>query len=335
MREANPTIRFIGKGLVRPECVIAHSSGLIIVPDWTDAGGVSVLFPDGRIQRHLAVNPPHELKPNGIALLPGGDVLLVHLGTDLGGVWRLHPDGNVRPELMEVEGAPLPPSNFCHVDHLDRRWLSVSTRTIPRANAYRADVCDGFIVLSDGRGDRIVADGLGYTNECLVHPDGERLFVNETFSKRLTCFDIAADGSLRNRRTVAEFGSGTYPDGMAFDSEGNVWIVSVVSNRVIQVDDKGEQRLILEDLDEDFVAIAESAYQKGELGRPHLDNNPSALANISSMAFCGEGMKTIVLGCLLGDRLPLVEAPVNGWEMPHYRHDITPLLTALARSPAS
>ena len=330
MGEDNPTIRFIGEGLVRPECVIAHSSGLIIVPDWTDAGGVSVLFPGGRIERHLAVNPPHELKPNGIALLPEGDILLVHLGADLGGVWRLYPDGSVRPELMEVEGAPLPPSNFCYVDHLDRRWLSVSTRTIPRADAYRADVRDGFIVLSDERGDRIVADGLGYTNECLVHPDGKRLFVNETFSKRLTCFDIAADGGLSNRRTVTEFGSGTYPDGMAFDCEGNVWVVSVVSNRVIQVDEKGRQTLFLEDADEDFVAIAESAYQNGELGRPHLDNNPSTLANISSMAFCGEGLKTIVLGCLLGDRLSLVEAPVAGWELPHYRHDITPLLTALA-----
>ena len=334
MREDNPAVRFIGEGLVRPECVITHSSGLIMVPDWTDTGGVSVLFPDGRVKRHLAVRPPHDLKPNGIALLPGGDVLLVHLGADMGGVWRLRPDGSVSPEIMVVEGLPLPPSNFCYVDELDRRWLSVSTRTIPRADAYRGDVCDGFIVLSDGRGDRIVADGLGYTNECLVHPDGRRLFVNETFSKRLTCFDIAADGGLSNRRTVTEFGAGTYPDGMAFDSEGNVWVVSVVSNRVIQVDEKGEQTLFLEDADEDFVAIAESAYQAGELGRRHLDNNPSALGNISSMAFYGEDMKTIVLGCLLGERLPFVETSVAGWEMPHYRHDITPLLTALARLPA-
>ncbi len=334
MQARSPTIRFIGGGLDRPECVLAHSSGLIIVPDWTAAGGVSVLYPDGRVKRHLAENPPYELKPNGIALLPGGELLLVHLGADVGGVWRLRPDGRVSPEITEADGMPLPPSNFCYVDNLDRRWLTVSTRKIPRADAYRADVSDGFIVLSDRRGDRIVADGLGYTNECLVHPDGKRLFVNETFSKRLTCFDIAPDGGLRNRRTVTEFGAGTFPDGMAFDSAGDVWIVSVVSNRVIHIDDRGQQTLFLDDADEEFVDIAETAYQAGDLSRQHLDNNPSALANISSMAFCGEDMKTMVLGCLLGDRLPFCDAPVAGSEMPHYRHDIKPLLTALAQSPA-
>ena len=66
----------------------------------------------------------------------------------------------------------------------------------------------GFIVLlEDGRA-RIVADELGYTNECLVHPDGKRLFVNETFARRLTSFDIAANGDLSNRQTVAQLGEG-------------------------------------------------------------------------------------------------------------------------------
>ena len=40
-------IDFIGSGLKRPECVLAHSSGLLIVPDWTGAGGVSLVAPHG------------------------------------------------------------------------------------------------------------------------------------------------------------------------------------------------------------------------------------------------------------------------------------------------
>ena len=113
MQAESPTIRYIGEGLSRPECVLAHSSGLIIVPDWTGTGGVSVIWPDGRVRRHLAVAPPFDLKPNGIALLAGGDILLVHLGADTGGVWRLAPDGSVRPEIRDVDGMPLPPANFC------------------------------------------------------------------------------------------------------------------------------------------------------------------------------------------------------------------------------
>jgi hypothetical protein len=71
------------------------------------------------------------------------------------------------------------------------------------------------------------------------------------------------------------------------------------------------------------------------MGRPHLDNNPArSLRNISSMAFAGPDLGRIVFGCLLGDRLPAVDAPVRGWPMPHYHTDITPLLAAIDRAPA-
>jgi sugar lactone lactonase YvrE len=331
----NPQIRYFGHGLNRPECVLAHESGLVLVPDWSGQGGVSAIFPDGSVKRHLATASPFPLKPNGIALADGGDILITHLGGETGGVWRLRPDGSVAAELTEIDNVPLPPSNFCHLDAKGRQWLSVSTRHIPRADAYRGDVADGFIVLRDAGGARIVAEGLGYANECLVHPDGERLFVNETFGRRLTCFDITPDGSLSNGRTIAEFGSGTYPDGMAFDANGDIWIVSIVSNRVIRIDDAGEQNLFIEDADGKFVDAAEKAFLAGEMGRPHLDGNPARhLRNISSLAFDGPGLDRMVLGCLLGERLAYVQSPVRGWPMPHFHTDITPLLAALGRSPA-
>ena len=40
----------------------------------------------------------------------------------------------------------------------------------------------------------IAADGLGYTNEVAIHPDGRWLYVNETFARRLTRFALQADG---------------------------------------------------------------------------------------------------------------------------------------------
>ena len=108
----------------------------------------------------------------------------------------------MRPFVERVDGVDLPPTNFVAIDTKARIWITVSTRCIPRARAYRGDVADGFIVLVDARGARIVAEGLGYTNEALVSPDGAWLYVNETFGRRLSRFRIATDGARapRHRR---------------------------------------------------------------------------------------------------------------------------------------
>jgi sugar lactone lactonase YvrE len=317
---------FVGGGLSRPECVLCHRSGRLFVSDGSDGGGVTVIERDGRTRRILARDRAEPLRPNGIALLPGGAFLIAHLGQSDGGVWRLAPDGRTEPILLEVDGAPLPPTNFVHRDAAGRIWATVSTRRQPRHLGYRPDVADGFIVLLDDAGARIVADGLGYTNECLVHPDGARLYVNETFARRLTAFDIGPGGALANRRTMAQFGAGTFPDGMTFDAEGGVWITSVVSNRVIRVAPDGRQEVVLEDGDREHLAWVEQAYRTGEMARPHLDTVRSRrLRNISSLAFGGPDLRTAYLGCLLGDAVATFAAPVAGHPPPHWTVDLGPL----------
>lgn len=311
-------IIFIGSDLKRPECVLATANGRIYVSDWR--GGVTVIEPDGSQVSLLPRDESLEIRPNGLCLLPEGDVLLAHLGDSDGGVFRINAHGDVTPFLLEVDGEPLPPTNYVHYDSRGRIWITVSTRLIPRALGYRGDHADGFIILVDEAGARIVADGLGYTNECVVHPDGERLFVNETFVKRLTSFDIAVDGSLSNRTVVAEFGDGTFPDGLVFDAEGGVWITSIVSNRVIRVAVDGTQTIFLEDNAPDHVATAETAYREGTMGRPHLDVASGRLfKNISSLAFGGADLRTGYLGCLLGDSVATFSSPVAG-HPPAYWH---------------
>ena len=331
-------IGFIGGALSRPECVLAHESGMLFAADWSGDGGVAIIAPDGMVRRLAARDASFPLRPNGIALEPGGSFLLAHLGEETGGVFRLHPDGAVEPVLTEIDGAPLPPTNYPHLDAAGRLWVTVSTRHVPRAAAYRGDVADGFVVLADGAGfanARIVADGLGYTNECLVDPAGTRLFVNETFARRLTAFSIGADGSLSGRETIAEFGAGTFPDGLTFDAEGGVWITSIVSNRVIHVAPDGRQEILLEDVDSDHLALVEEAFGKGAMGRPHLDGVHSRrLTNISSLAFGGPGLRTGYLGCLLGDRIARFSAPVAGHPPPHWRYDLDRLLAVLPHLPA-
>ena len=218
-------------------------------------------------------------------------------------------------------GRTLPPTNYPHLDSQGRIWITVSTRHMPRAAAYRGDVSDGFIILVDRGEARIVADGLGYTNECLVYPDGTRLFVNETFARRLSSFDIAPDGSLSNKQVIAEFGEGTFPDGLTFDEQGGTWVTSIVSNRVIHISIEGEQTLFLEDVDPDRLRWVEDAFQEKVMGRPHLDQaHGSRLQNISSLAFGGPDLRTIYLGCLLGDHISSVKSPVAGYPPVHWNY---------------
>ncbi|MCG8693288.1 MAG: SMP-30/gluconolactonase/LRE family protein [Minwuiales bacterium] len=312
-------IDFVGAGLTRPECVLATADGSLYCSDWSGAGGVMKIAADGSQTLYQArPDDGFQVRPNGIALLGDGSFLLAHLG-DTGGVFRLDRDGTLAPYLLEVDGTALPPTNFVAADRQGRVWVTVSTRLEPRARAYRADVADGFIVLADGDGARIVADGIGYTNECQVHPSGAWLYCNETFARRLSRFPLSEDGSLGRRETVTEFGGGVFPDGMVFDEEGAVWVTAVVANQVIRVAPDGSQQIVVSDSDPDHVAAAEAAFQAGEMGRPHLDNIASVkLRNISSLAFGGPDRRTCYLGCLLGDRIARFDSPVRGAEPAHW-----------------
>jgi sugar lactone lactonase YvrE len=79
----------------------------------------------------------------------------------------------------------------------------------------------GVIALVEPDGTvRQVADGLSFPNGMVVTPDNRTLIVAESLDQRLTAFDIAADGSLSNRRTWAD---GVGPDGICLDAEGAIW----------------------------------------------------------------------------------------------------------------
>ena len=306
----------VGKDLVRPECVLCTSDGALYTADWR--GGVCRTAPNGEQSLFLANDGSPHLAPNGIALLADGSFLLADLG-ETGGVWRLHRDGQLEPFLTELNGQPMPPCNFVMVDALERVWITVSTTRIPRALGYRKDVADGYVVLFDGAGARVVADGLGYTNEAQFDPQMEWLYVNETFARCLSRFRVKRDGRLGEKQVVHHFGHGVFPDGLAFDEEGGIWIVSIISNRVIRVGPDGRVETIVEDSDRAHLDWVEQAFQNDSMGREHLDNVKSRrLQNISSIAFGGSGRTTAYLGCLLGDQLACFDLPVRGAQPVHW-----------------
>lgn len=315
-------IEIVGSGLKRPECVLATKRGDIFTADWR--GGVAHRLPDGshRLYSGTTADLPEGARPNGIALEPDGSFLFANLGSEQGGVWRLDRAGRIVPHLLTADGADLPPSNFVTRDAAERLWVTVSTRLKPRSLDYRATAKTGFIVCDDGRGARIVADGLGFANECLVDPTGRWLYVNETYVKRLSRFPLLPSGALGPKEVVAEFGYGQFPDGMAFDADGMVWIAGIVSNQLIRVDPAtGNAVVMVEDSDAAHVRWFEDAYQAQALDMPHMARIESRkLRNISSLAFAGRDLRTIIVGCLLGDHVYRMASPVRGAAPAHWNY---------------
>lgn len=302
-------LEFVGEGLERPETVLATRSGDIFMPD--KRGGISVVRADGRTELILARDAPAGFLPNGFAVLPDRSFLIAELGH--GGVWHMSADGRLTPRLMEIDGRKLEPTNFVGIDAKGRTWVSVSTRLVPREQSMRKGYGDGYIILIDEAGPRVVAEGIGFTNEAIVDPTGQWLYVNETIARCTSRFPIREDGSLGPREVFAQYGAGTWPDGFAFDAEGGVWIVSVVSNRVIRTGPDGTQDLILEDVDPAKLDECEQAFQDGSYNRTHLDSGGKRrLGNLSGIGFGGPDLKTVYLGSLFGNRIATFRSPIAG-----------------------
>jgi sugar lactone lactonase YvrE len=99
----------------------------------------------------------------------------------------------------------------------------------------------------------IVATGIDFPNGLAVTEDGRTLVVAETLGSRLTTFDINSDGSLQNKRTMAQLGKAPAwdsfetiiqlecaPDGLVLDAEGCVWVADAWMARALRVSPDGK-----------------------------------------------------------------------------------------------
>jgi len=312
-------IRFIGNDLHRPECVLCLPDGGLAAADWR--GGVTLIQPDGTQELIVADRKVagETIKPNGIALDRNGNFIIAHMSENVGGVYMLTKEGVLSAILTEIGGVPLPPTNFVLIDSQDRIWVTISTRLFPRYESWTKDNADGFIVLIDDKGPRIVADNLGFTNELRLDASGEYLYVVETFARRIVRFRIADDGALQARETFIQFGAGTFPDGLAFDSEHGLWVTGIFANRLIRITPDRRAEILFEDQDPQVIESVESAFQAGEFAKGHgIAVPPAMLGDVSSIAFGGLDLKTAYLGALNADKIAYTRLPVAGQPLSHW-----------------
>jgi sugar lactone lactonase YvrE len=201
-------------GLGIPESLRWHD-GRLWFCDWGVAE-IRTLGPDG--QSRLEVGVPTSL-PISIDWLPDGRLLVVSGREGL--LLRRDPAGRLEThgDLRAIE----PLFNELVVD--------------ARGNAYVNGASLALVTL-DGRVRREASD-LAFGNGMAITPDGSTLIVAESHGRRLTAFDIGADGGLSGRRVWADLGDAA-PDGICLDADGACWYADVPNRRCVRVREGGE-----------------------------------------------------------------------------------------------
>jgi sugar lactone lactonase YvrE len=166
--------------------------------------------------------------------LPDGRLLVVSARE--GRLLRQEPDGSLVTHA-DLSGLSDPPAgNELVVDGRGNAYVNGGGFDLMAG----ADFAPGIVALATPDGSaRQAADGIAFPNGMLVTPDNSTLIVAESYAKKLTAFEIAADGGLSNRRVWAELGDGV-PDGICLDAEGAVWYGDVPNKRCVRVAEGGE-----------------------------------------------------------------------------------------------
>jgi xylono-1,5-lactonase len=90
-------------------------------------------------------------------------------------------------------------------------------------------------------GSHTVLDrGYRVTNGPAFSPDGSVVYHADSAQQEIYAFDLAADGTLANKRTLRRFDADEgHPDGMTTDRSGNLWIAMWDGARVQRLSPEG------------------------------------------------------------------------------------------------
>jgi gluconolactonase len=323
-------IQYTGQGLQRPECILAERDGSLWAAD--ARGGVTRIRPDGtqetitqkrsgdfQAASNEATRYLEGTLPNGLAFASNGDILISNFGTDCLEVMTR--DGSTKVLADSIDGEPIGKVNFVLRDSKDRIWITVSTKIKNWMHALRTDLPDGYLVRYENGTFRIVADGFRFTNEIRFDAKEEFLYIVETTGGCVSRMRVDDKGNLKNREVFgpSSLGKGAWPDGIAFDSFGNLWGTMVYSDKLFVLTPEGDLKVLLDEGDPAKVDALEKAFFNNHVTEDVLFVTGQGIAPwMASVTFGGPDLQTIYIGSLKGKRIPYFRAPVPGLPMVHW-----------------
>jgi sugar lactone lactonase YvrE len=229
--------------------------------------------------------------------------------------------GETRILLDKIDGKPIGKVNFVLRDSHDRIWITISTRINPWSDAICSEIADGYIVLLDERGARIVAEGFHFTNEVRLDATEEWLYIAETSAKRVSRMRVRPDGSLADREVFgpSNLGRGLV-DGITFDAHGNLWVAMVFADRLIAITPEGDVLELLDDGNPTTTNKFEAEFATGlPVSIETLAATGGSIAPwLASITFGGADLRTVYLGGLRATSIPYLKSPVSGLPLAHW-----------------
>jgi gluconolactonase len=282
-------VELLGEDLNRPEGVVVASDGTVWAAD--GRGACTALTPDGRARRLGDLGG----EPNGICLDLEGNVIIANIGGSC--VQRLFPDG--RHELIadSVEGRPLATPNFPVLDSRGNIYVANSTWRFPNSEAIADPAPDGALVrITPGGRVELLAEGFYFANGLALAEDESALFMAQTMARNVLRLPLRPDGSVGAPEQYGpELGPRGFPDGVALDSRGNLYVTLVGTNVLAVITPQGELEMILEDPEGEKMRIP------------------------TNIAFGGPDLRDAYVGSLAGTSLPRFRAQFPGMPLVHQR----------------
>ena len=222
------TVRTVTTGLRFPEGPIALDDGSVLVSE-IEGGALNRVLPDGS-QHPIDCGGG----ANGAALGPDGAVYVCNDG-GLGfktedGIRFPHTsaEGNVGGyvQRVDIDDAGPVETVFTHVDDEHLGGL----------NDIVFDFTGSCYIVDTGRGAVHYADPVAGTIRCIerdlslpngmgLSPDGNRLYLTETYTGNVFTWDVVGPGNLAGKRLLFNDGGEHGWDGLAVDGAGNVCAV--------------------------------------------------------------------------------------------------------------
>lgn len=214
-------------GIEGPNC---DKDGNVYAVNFEKQGTIGKVTPDGKAE--IFVSLPGKSTGNGIVFDKKGFMYVAdHIGHNV-----LKIDMKTKEITVHAHNPKMNQPNDLAISPDGTIWASDPAWAKNTGQIWRVDT----------KGQTHLAAGdLGTTNGIEVSPDGKTLYVNETVQRNVWSFDIAADGSLSNKKLLKKFDDHGF-DGMRCDVQGNLYITRYGKGTVVIVSPKGD---ILREID--------------------------------------------------------------------------------------